>query len=164
MSKIWIILIVVIGVLLVLCICGLILSLKRAKHDKKLQKSSDYSFKTNKGNYSFLYLIKGFKVENGKLIKIATHPYLGFSDIAYSSTNGCNYIRIVCKDRKTGEEIEVNDDKNTAQSEIQMNSEILIPSNLLDQEGLADLEVKIESSWTLGGDSITDELTFDFKK
>ncbi len=154
----------VVGVLFIFCVCGVILSGKRSKHDKKLRKSSDYAFKTEKGNYSFLYLIKGFKTEEGKLIKFAVHPFVGFSDFAHANTNGCDIINIVCKDRKTGEEIKVCDEIDTTQRKMDINSKVLIPSKFLDESGIADLEVKIVSAWNLGGDTIFDELTFDFQK
>ena len=159
----WVV-VAVLGVLSLLFVCGAILSVKRSMHDKKLRKSSDYAFKTKKGNYSFLYLVKGFKTEDGKLIKIAVHPYLGFSDLADSDTNGFDFIDIVCKDRKTGEEIEAHDEKDTSQNRLQINSEVLIPSQFLDEFGTADLEVKIETSWKLGGATVSDKITFDFKK
>ncbi len=182
MSVLWIV-VAVVGVFFVLIVCGAILSTRRSMHDKKLRNSADYAFKTKKGKYSFLYLIKGFKREDGKLIKVAIHPFLGFSDLVDFNTNGCKTIYIFCKDRKTGEEIEVCDEINTPPSDmeidivskkdeeinaqqngLQINSEVLIPSKFLDESGIADLEVKIRGSWKLGGDDISDEFTFDFKK
>ena len=154
----------IVAIMLLACVCGAVLSVKRSMHDQKLRQSSDYAFRTKQGKCSFLYLIKGFKTEGGKVIKIAVHPDLGFSDLAHSATNGLDSIGIVCKDRKTGEEIKVCDSAGTSQGNLQINSEVLIPSHFLDENGTADLEVRIGSCWNLGGDTVSDELTFDFKK
>ncbi len=163
MWGLWVLL-AIIAVMLIFCLCGAVLSGKRSRHDKKLRESSDYAFQTKKGNYSFLYLIKGFKTEEGKLIKFAVHPFVGFSDFAHANTNGCDSINIVCKDRKTGKEIKVCDEIDTSQRKMYISREMLIPSKFLDESGIADLEVKIVSAWNLGGGIIFDELAFDFQK
>ena len=115
----WLLMAIVV-VLLIFFVWGAVLSGKRSRHDKKLRESSDYAFQTKKGNYSFLYLIKGFKTEEGKLIKFAVHPFIAFSDIAHADTNGFDSINIICKDRKTGEEIKACDETDPPQRKMNM--------------------------------------------
>lgn len=160
---IWIVLAIIV-VLLAFCLWGLTLSLKRSKHDKKLRESSDYTFKTEKGNYSFVYMVKGFKKDEGKLIKIAMHPFLGFADLATAQTNSFTSINIVCKDKKTNTEITTTEAKVTPNNALQVSSEIIVPADLLDEQGNANVEITVDSWWYLGGTPIDEQLMFDFNK
>ncbi len=159
----WILVVVLCGAF-AFCMWGLTLSIKQQNKTKKLQNTADYNFKTKNGAYSFIYTIKGFITEQGKEIKIALQPVLGFSDLATSGTNQCVNIQCSFRDNNTGEEVDGEKKEIGFRNTLNVNDTLSIPQNMLNEVKIANIHVTIISTWNLGGKVFDEKLEFDFNK
>ena len=162
-----IIFLVICIILFIFCMWGLSLSLKNEFKKRKLQKTADYNFKTKNGHYSFIYIFKSFAAENGKELKLALQPVLGFSDLSTASTNRWQTIKFELKDNISGQELLYDKQQpefDPKKNPLFINASVNIPSSMLNENNVADVHIKVISSWTLGGNTIDEVFEFDFKK
>ena len=161
------VILVVLCLLFVFCVIGFMLSLRQRNKTKRLQRSSDYDFKTENGRYRFIYTVKGFPAAEGKELKIALQPQIGFSDLKNAGTNGCEHVEISETDNRSGKvyfwEEEQPRDKHGLHP-MNITGAILLPAEALDGQGAADAHVVVRTRWSLGGRQIEETLAFDYQK
>lgn len=151
--------VIIIGVLtlgFIICIIGLILSIRNKSKRTKLQKSADYNFKTKKGHYSFFYIIKGFNNSNGKTVKIVVTPEMGFSDLKTSETNELISLSAEVNGKLLDQTVESKNCLNKTLT-------IAVPANHLDN-GVLNATFVVKTKWSLGNNLIEDVLEFTYNK
>lgn len=164
-----IVLFAVLFVVFVILFVGMALAAKDKTKLKKLQKDADYIFKKKNGAYKFFYTIKGFNGENGKTVKVILQSGPLFSNLTKKSTYtdyGCKTIQFGYADNRS-DAAQLLPLKEVPAKEGQsytVNEEFVLPGELLDETGAADIHVTIRSAWVLGGKNIDEVLEFDYNK
>lgn len=161
MNGILVLIVLVCGGGVIFCCWGAYNSYKNEKQRKKMQHAADLVYKTKNGKYSFNYMIKGFNKSEGKQIKVIIDPVLGFSDLPYASTNACHNAIV---------RVESNHDHSLIK-EFKFDYEVrsLSPdiSFLLGTEfqinNVYDVNITIETNWSLGANSISERLSSNYK-
>ena len=148
----------IIGILFIICLCGLVLSIIKKNKIKKLSKNSDLVLQTKNGLYEFKYIIKGFKSENGYNIAIITSPVLGFTDLAHSQTNSATSGKIVVSNLKTSEVGTVEENLDGLNPRFV----ICVPNSAFVGNKLS-LDITYTTKWYLGGREVMDKVNFKYE-
>lgn len=145
------------------CVWGFIVSLKAHRKTKKLQASADYNFKTQNGNYSFIYTIKGFNEGGKKKIRILIQPVLGFSDLKTNKTNTVLTWALKATNNRTGFVHNLGQG-NFANGGLNVTLTCEFNAPTVDANGVVDLNFTVDTTWNLGGYVVEESLNFDYNK
>ena len=160
MTKLYILLGILV-VLFVICVFGLVLSLKHKKKMDKLKSNADCVFK-NKGVYNFNYLIKTFGDANNKKMKIIIDPELGFADLSTATTNTC--IAVFCTfSTISGVLLETFPITNYDHT-LNVEYVIDVPKKFLDSNGKLNVQVSVHSAWNLCGNDVDEKFIFNYNE